>query len=64
MLWIHGDADNVVPVEETISFHRALIAADVDATLRILPGIGHGWDPALTREEVARFFQRTLRDIC
>ena len=61
LLLIHGDADNVVPVDETINFHKVLKAAGVDATLRVLPGIGHGWDPALTRAEIVAFFDRTLR---
>ena len=42
------------------SFYDALRAAGVDATLRILPGIGHGWDPGLTRGDVVSFFERTL----
>ena len=61
MLLIHGDADPVVPVEETVNFHQALQAAGVDATLRILPGVGHGWDAALTHDDVVTFFERTLR---
>ncbi len=61
VLLIHGDADDIVPVEETIEFHRALQKAGVDASLRILPGAGHSWDEALTRDEVISFFNRTLR---
>ncbi|MBI4026835.1 MAG: alpha/beta hydrolase [Verrucomicrobia bacterium] len=61
MLLIHGDADAVVPVEETVDFHQSLRAAGVDATLCILPGIGHSWDAALTRDRVTSFFVRTLR---
>jgi len=61
MLLIHGDADAVVPVEETIDFHKALLTAGVDSTLQILPGIGHSWDAALTRSSVTSFFDRTLR---
>ena len=60
MLLIHGAADTVVPAEETANFHQALKAAGVDATLQILPGVGHGWDAALTRNEIVAFFQRTL----
>ncbi|MDD5678767.1 MAG: alpha/beta hydrolase [Kiritimatiellae bacterium] len=60
MLLIHGDADTIVPVEETIAFYEALRSIGVDATLRILPGIGHGWDSALTSGDVAAFFERTL----
>lgn len=60
MLLLHGDADTVVPLEETAEFHRSLKAAGVDSTLRALPGAGHGWDPALTRDAIVSFFNRTL----
>lgn len=60
MLLIHGAADGAVPVEETVAFHDALRAAGVDVTLRVLPGIGHGWDPRLTHDEIVSFFARTL----
>jgi acetyl esterase/lipase len=63
VLLLHGDADDVVPVEDTIEFHKALQAAGVDTTLRILPGISHGWDLSLTRNDVASFFERTLTPI-
>ena len=61
MLLLHGAADAVVPVEETQHFYKTLNAAGVDATLQILPGVGHGWDAALTRHEIVAFFARTLR---
>ena len=60
MLLIHGDADTIVPAAETADFHRALQAAGVDATLVLLPGVGHGWDAALTREQVLAFFRCAL----
>jgi acetyl esterase/lipase len=58
---LHGDADGVVPIDETREFHRSLRAAGVDSTLRELPGVGHGWDAALTRDDITAFFKRTLR---
>lgn len=61
LLLLHGEADTVVPVEETIEFHGRLKALGVDATLRVLAGAGHGWDAALTRGEIAAFFTRTLK---
>ena len=60
MLLIHGDADAAVPVEETVEFHGALQAAGVDSTLEGLPGVGHGWDAALTRDRLVAFILRTL----
>ena len=61
MLLIHGAADEVVPVDEMVNFQQALQAVACDVTLRILPGIGHGWDAALTRPEIVAFFERTLK---
>lgn len=61
ILLLHGDADDIVPVEETIEFHRVLQAAGVDSTLRVMPGVGHGWDAAVTRDDVVTFFNRTLK---
>jgi acetyl esterase/lipase len=61
MLLIHGDKDDVVPVEETINFHQVLKSAGVDSTLRILPGIGHGWDASLTKLDILAFFERILQ---
>ena len=58
---IHGEADNIVPIEDSIAFHHALLAAGVDSTIRTLPNIGHGWDAALTRDDILSFFSRTLR---
>lgn len=60
MLLIHGANDDVVPVEETANFHQALKSAGVDATLQILSDSGHGWDAALTRNDIVAFFERTL----
>lgn len=61
MLLIHGDQDGIVPVEETREFARTLASAGVDTTLKVLPGAGHGWDEALTRDDIVAFFKRTLR---
>ena len=58
---LHGDADNIVPLAETVDFHGALKQAGVDATLRVLPGVGHGWNADLTRDDITAFFKRTLR---
>ena len=61
VLLIHGAADDVVPVDEMVNFHQILQSAGVDVTLRILPGIGHGWAAALTQSEIIAFFKRTLQ---
>jgi len=60
ILIIHGSADNVVPVEESLVLHEALQKAGTDTTLRVLEGAGHGWDWKMTNETVLAFFKRTL----
>lgn len=60
LLLVHGSADRVVPPEETVSYYEALKKAGVDVSLLMLPGIGHGWEPGLTRPAVVSFFRRAL----
>lgn len=47
-IWIfHGDADEVVPVEESRRMAEALGAMGADVRFTELPGVGHNaWDPA------------------
>jgi predicted peptidase len=63
-LWLaHGDADTVVPVEETRSMVAALesIGADVHSTE--IPGGGHNsWDPAFQGEELPAWLFRQRKD--
>jgi acetyl esterase/lipase len=61
LLLMHGDADGIVPVQETIEFHRALVEQNVDATLQVLRGTGHSWEKSLTCSDTLQFFERTLR---
>lgn len=41
VLLLHGDADYVVPVDQTTGFAKSLKAAQLDTTTVILPGLGH-----------------------
>ena len=59
MLLLHGDADPLVPVEETVAFYEA-IKPLCDVTLRVLPGVGHSWNADLTRADIVSFFERVL----
>ncbi len=43
-LLFHGDADQVVPLEQATAFGDALTAAGQDATVTVVPGAGHGFD--------------------
>lgn len=61
LLLLQGETDQTVPAEEMVEYHRLLVAAGVDVTLKVLPGVGHGWDFNLTRADVVSFFNRTLR---
>ena len=42
-LIIHGDADTLVPLQQSETFVDRLKAAKVDAKLVVKPGAGHGW---------------------
>jgi predicted peptidase len=65
-IWIfHGDADTVIPVEESRRLAEALRKAGASITYTELPGVGHGaWDAAYGREDVSRwlFAQRRARE--
>lgn len=41
-LILHGDKDNIVPVDQSERFDAALKKAGVDSTLVVVPGAGHG----------------------
>ncbi|MBT5714949.1 prolyl oligopeptidase family serine peptidase, partial [Candidatus Poribacteria bacterium] len=49
MLLLHGDADDVVPFEQSVRMERALREADVPVKLIRIPGAGHG--PGILRAE-------------
>jgi acetyl esterase/lipase len=58
----HGDADCVVPVEQSRHLHEALTKAGSVATLTVLPGARHE-DPAFMRTQLTptvAFLDRTL----
>lgn len=46
---IHGDSDAVMPVGGSVEAHRQLQALGGDATLDIVPGLGHGIDERALR---------------
>ena len=60
-LIMHGDADRLVPVQQSRDLHAALERAGVDSSLRVVEGAGHGFRPQDVVPEVVRFFDRTLR---
>lgn len=63
MLLIHGDKDDVVPVEETINFHQVLKSAggfDTSDSPRYRPRLGCGPDPQRHRG-VFRAYVKSIR---
>jgi acetyl esterase/lipase len=61
-LMIHGDADDLVPVQQSQTMLEALEAVGVEAKLIVKPGAGHGW-PTLGQEMTtfADWFDRHLK---
>ena len=60
LLIVHGDADSVVPVEESHIFHEALKAAGAVVDLHIVQGGDHSWDQTLTDDRMIAFFRQAL----
>lgn len=62
-LIMHGDADRLVPLDQSRLLHTALEAAGVPTTLDVLEGSGHGNGGFMQRETLARvsaFFEEHL----
>jgi acetyl esterase/lipase len=59
-LLFHGDADPVVPIEQSQILHDALRAAGADVEMHVVQGAVHHWNLDLTQERWVRFFRRTL----
>lgn len=60
---VHGDNDQVVPVEESHLLYNAMKRHGAAVEMDILEGGGHAWDWGLTNDCVTNFFQRTLGPI-
>ncbi|RVV97337.1 alpha/beta hydrolase [Mesobaculum littorinae] len=62
---VHGTADPIVPVDQSVRLHDALAGAGVDATLLRVEGLGHSIEDTMTTRQVEEglvsFFERTLR---
>ncbi len=59
-LILHGDADEVVPYDQSVVFHQALAAAGVDASLYLVGRGAHGGFPLFVDGLVKAFFDRVL----
>ncbi|NQU12050.1 alpha/beta hydrolase [bacterium] len=60
LLIVHGQDDDVVPVEESLELHEALQQAGADVTLQVRERTGHGLDVQARDDLVLAFFRRTL----
>lgn len=60
-LVMHGDADRLVPLSQSLNFYEAAKAAGNPVEKIIVPGQGHGFfDGACYYEAILNFFRRTL----
>jgi acetyl esterase/lipase len=60
-LIVHGEADRVVPVEQSQRFYEELRKAGVNATLKILPHVGHQAVLMDAVKDAEVFFDTTLK---
>ena len=50
-LIFHGDADVVVPFQQSVILDQALKKAGVESTLKVIPGAGHGGSRSLYQQK-------------
>lgn len=63
-LIIHGDADTLVPIQQSQTFVERATAAGATAKLVVKPGAAHGWpDRTPDYELMADWFDQTLRGV-
>ena len=64
-LIIHGDADQLVPIQQSETFVKRAKEAGANAKLIVKPGLGHGWKDWLSTdmETCADWFDKYLRGI-
>ena len=57
----HGEADDVIPADESIKLHRALQQRGSNALLEVYPGVNHNaWDKAYGESDLAEWFRSVL----
>ena len=61
ILIMHGDADTIVPLDQSERFYEALKKAGVDATLHIVKGAGHGFSGKEIEDVTTAFFDKHLK---
>jgi acetyl esterase/lipase len=59
---LHGNADPIVPVTQSIIMHEKLLEAGIDSQMMIIPGYTHG-DYRFNRGEAAVKINAFLKDL-
>jgi dipeptidyl aminopeptidase/acylaminoacyl peptidase len=59
-LFVHGDRDQTVPLDQSRRMVTALSQAGADARLVVMAGVGHGQYDARGESEILAFFRRRL----
>jgi len=57
----HGDADPLVPLNQSQALEKALKRAGVEAELVVVKGAGHGFVDMAVFQKMAAFFDRHLQ---
>jgi acetyl esterase/lipase len=60
---VHGDADPVVPYEESVELHKKLSATGVKTVFMTVPGGKHGQFPADQHSEVNKAIMKFLKEL-
>ncbi len=60
-LIMHGDKDDIVPIEQSIEFAKALKATGANSTLEIIPGAKHMFGSPEITNRVFQFFDLYLK---
>jgi acetyl esterase/lipase len=62
-LIVHGDKDPLVPVKQSVILYEALKKANVDSTLIVVPGAGHGQGIGTPEhnQKIEEFFAKHLK---
>jgi dipeptidyl aminopeptidase/acylaminoacyl peptidase len=68
-LFLHGDADETIPLRHSTEAHRRLLELGAESQLVVLPGVGHGFGYGTATEaqqwalaHVERFLRRCFPD--
>ncbi len=61
-LLVHGDRDQMVPIDQSRRLNAALVGAGVASTLLVMPGARHGEYDDAAEDAITRFLERALAE--